>query len=69
MQALSKARSKIAEELREGRIKKHLTQEELGALVGISGKTVSDYERGRTTPDFLTLRSLCDNLGMLLSDL
>lgn len=40
-----------------------LTQEELGALVGATKATVSNWENDRRTPDADYLRALCRALG------
>lgn len=39
------------------------TQEALGDLVGVSGKTIRNYETGKTRPDAGTLEVLRSHLG------
>ncbi len=46
------------------RKEKKLTQEELGRLLGVSGKSVSKWERGTNTPDISLLNSLSEILGV-----
>lgn len=40
-----------------------MTQEQLGAMVGVSKPTVSNWENDRRTPDADNLRALCKALG------
>ena len=40
-----------------------LTQEQLGAMVGVSKPTVSNWENDRRTPDADSLRELCRALN------
>ena len=44
------------------RTKHHLTQKALGALVGVSDKTISHYEMGYCKPTFEHLMKLTDVL-------
>lgn len=44
---------------REMRKSLHLTQEEIGALMGISGATVSQIESGRSRPTDAALKLIC----------
>lgn len=48
--------------IRNHRIAKCLTQEELGNKVFVSKQAVSKWETGRTLPDIETIRKLCDVL-------
>ena len=50
----------IAEKRRE----KGLTQDALGAVLGISGKAVSKWERGLAQPDGAHMARLIDLLGL-----
>ncbi len=43
-----------------------LTQEQLGAKLGVSGQAVSKWERGEAMPDILLLPDLCGALGTTL---
>ncbi len=51
------------------RKEKNLTQDELGDLLGVSGKSVSKWERGLSIPDTKTLNNLANILGVKLADL
>ena len=46
-----------------------LTQEQLGAKLGISGQAVSKWEKGESMPDILLLPKLCDIFGITTDDL
>lgn len=53
----------INEKIRELRKAKGLTQEALGAKLGISGQAVAKWEKGESMPDILLLPDLCRLLG------
>ena len=53
----------IGKIIKENRIKKNLTQEELGKLVFVSKQAVSKWESGRTMPDIETFEKLAEILG------
>lgn len=53
----------INEKIRELRKAKGLTQEALGARLGISGQAVAKWEKGESMPDILLLTDLCKLLG------
>lgn len=42
--------SKVGERIREARERAHLTQEQLGQKVGVSLRTIGNWERGTTVP-------------------
>lgn len=48
----------------EKRKEKGLTQDALGAMLGISGKAVSKWERGLAQPDGARMAHLIDLLGL-----
>ena len=48
----------------EKRKEKGLTQDALGAMLGISGKAVSKWERGLSQPDALHIGKLTELLGL-----
>lgn len=52
-------RSRIARNIKRLRIKQGLSVDDVGAVVGKSGKTVSAWEVGRGQPDADTLIELC----------
>lgn len=50
--------------LRSLRVQKHLSQEELGDLVGLHYTNIGRYERGLSKPNAETLKILADTLGV-----
>jgi len=56
--------NKIAETIGRLRRERGLTQEGLGAMLGISGQAVSKWEKGESMPDILLLPELCGILGI-----
>lgn len=50
----------IAEVLKRLRLESGMTADEVGALIGKSGKTVNGWENGRSQPDAEILLKLCD---------
>lgn len=48
----------IGMQLRIGRIKKRLTQGDVGKLVNIRQSAISAYERGEKSPSFVMVKSL-----------
>lgn len=46
--------------LKQLRMESHLTQKELGNILGISESTVGMYERNKREPDFETLEAIAD---------
>ena len=47
----------------------NLTQAQLAERLGISGKSVSKWERGKCMPDYAVVNELCDALGVTVSEL
>ena len=50
----------INENLRQLRLSRGLTQEQVADLLGVTRQAVSGYESGRTRPDIDTLQRLCE---------
>ena len=61
--------TKFPERLRMLRKRKHLSQEELGRLFGVSGTAVHRWETGQTEPDLATLQQLAALFGQTLDSL
>ncbi len=55
----------IAEKRRE----KNLTQEVLAERLGISNKTVSKWENGKSMPDYAIVEALCAELDITVAEL
>jgi transcriptional regulator with XRE-family HTH domain len=57
-----KGRSIVAKRLREARLRVGISQKRLGILAGIdefsSSSRINQYERGKHTPDFVTVERL-----------
>lgn len=64
------SRESIAKTLRRLRLQSGLTANEVGALIGKSGKTVNAWENNRGQPDADMLMNLCDlyNVKDVLSE-
>lgn len=59
----------FANRMIELRRDKELTQQELADKIGSTQKTISSWEKGRTTPRLKELFLLCDALGCTVQDL
>lgn len=55
--------------LRELRLKKKLTQEELGKIIHVTKVSISGYESGERTPDTENLSKLADYFGVSTDEL
>jgi transcriptional regulator with XRE-family HTH domain len=58
----------LGERLRELRLARHMTQEQLAQAAGISPQTLLYTEKGATTPSITILLKLCGALGVSLSE-
>lgn len=58
----------IGSEIKKFRIKKGITQEQLGQLVGVTTQAVSKWERGGV-PDAEMIPSIADVLGVSIDSL
>ena len=59
----------IGRYIAEKRRIKNLTQAQLAEQLGISDKTVSKGECGRSMPDYALIQSLCESLDISVSEL
>lgn len=50
--------------LRSARALKHLSQDEAGNLIGVSGIAISNYENGKTLPNIAIVSLLCEKLDI-----
>ena len=55
---------KIGERLRDARVRRALTQQELADKAGVGANTVARLERNETEPHMSTLRKLAHALGV-----
>jgi len=51
------------------RKEKNLTQSELAAILGVSDKTISNWENARCMPDLSLFKILCQELGITINEL
>lgn len=51
-------KSSVAKQIKELRLKVNLSQERFGKKIGITGKAVSAYENGRSTPPLKVLDAI-----------
>lgn len=52
--------TELAERIREARKNAHLSQDELGKMIGVSDKSVSAYEQARSTPPISKLKKIAE---------
>ena len=60
---------KIGKFIAECRRKKNMTQQELAEKLGVSDRTIGNWENGRNMPDLSLFKPLCDELDISLNDL
>ena len=59
---------KIGKFIAECRKQKNLTQEQLAEKLGISSKSVSRWENGKTMPDYTIIEDLTKNLDISVNE-
>lgn len=60
---------KIGKFIAECRKKNKMTQSELGEKLGVTEKSISNWENGRNMPDLSSFKPLCDELHITINDL
>ena len=60
---------KIGKFIAECRKQRKMTQSELGEKLGVTEKSISNWENGRNMPDLSLFKPLCDELNISLNDL
>ena len=60
---------KIGKFISKKRKEKKITQSELGELLGVSDKTIGNWENGRNMPDLSLFKPLCNELGITINEL
>lgn len=60
---------KIGKFIAECRKQNKMTQSELGEKLGVTEKSISNWENGRNMPDLSLFRPLCDELHITINDL
>ena len=61
--------NEIGKKIAEKRHEKNLTQEALAERLGISNKTISKWENGKSVPDYAVVDILCAELDMTVAEL
>ena len=51
------------------RKQKNMTQEQLAQKLGVSNKTISKWETGKSMPDYSIIKSLCEELEITIAEL
>ena len=60
---------KIGSFIAECRKQKKMTQYELGEKLGVSEKSISNWENGRNMPDLSLFKPLCEELNITINEL
>lgn len=60
---------KIGKFISELRKEKGMTQEQLVEKMGVTDKSISRWENGKTMPDYSILKELCDTLDITINEL
>ena len=60
---------KIGKFIAECRRQRKMTQSELGERLGVTEKSISNWENGRNMPDLSLFKPLCEELNISLNDL
>lgn len=60
---------KIGKFISECRKKKNLTQQQLAEKLGVTDKSISNWENGRNMPDLSLFKDLCEILDISINDL
>lgn len=59
----------FSDKIKEARLERNLTEEQLAELIGISPRTYRNYETGKTFPRIEIIRNLCIALDTSSDDL
>ena len=60
---------KIGKFIAKLRKEKGLTQQDLDEKLGVSGRTIGNWENGRNMPDLSLFKPLCEELGVTINEL
>ena len=55
--------------LQAARVNAKMTQKQAAAVIGVCKETVSAWEKGKSYPDVVQARLLCETYGMELNDI
>lgn len=59
----------IGNYLKENRLKKNMTQQELADKLGVTDRAISNWENNKRLPDYTLINSLCNELDLNIEDL
>ena len=59
---------KIGKFIQESRKKKNLTQQDLAEILGVSDRSIGNWENGRNMPDLSLFKPLCDELDITINE-
>lgn len=59
----------LAENIKEKRLERNMSQEELSGIVGVTRRAICHYEKGERVPDFYTGLRLAKALGTTVEEL
>ena len=59
----------FSDRIKEARLERNLTEEQLAELIGVHPRTYRNYEAGKTVPRIQNIRKLCIALGASADDL
>ena len=60
---------KVGKFIAEQRKKQKLTQEELASKLGVSNRSISNWENGKNMPDLSLFKPLCEILDISINEL
>ena len=55
--------------IKQARLEKGLTQQDLGKIIEVTPESISYYESGKKIPSFAKLKVLCRVLGLNMNEL
>lgn len=55
--------------IKGARVEKHMTQKQAADAMNVTKETISNWERGKTSPTAAQLLALCDIYNVKLSDI
>lgn len=65
----SKTRQRVGKIIKDARIKKGLTQRQLGELIGKSNNALTNWEKGTNSPDVDMIELLCSILDITVDEM
>ena len=60
---------KISNMIKKIRQKNNLSQQKFASIYNVSFQAVSKWENGKSIPDFMTLKKICDDYDIDINDL